>query len=151
MSGVNKAIVLGNLGKDPEIRQTTDGKKIANLSIATSETWTDKATNEKQEKTEWHRVVIFNSHLSEIAEKYLKKGSKVYVEGSMKTRKYTDNNGIEKYTTEIVLSAYDGALQIVDTKQGSGLPPPANEDDFLEGSRPKQAYSTDSFDDGIPW
>jgi len=114
---VNKVILIGNLGKDPEVRSMQNGGKVANLSIATSESWRDKATGEKKEKTEWHRVVIFGN-LAEIAEKYLKKGSKVYVSGSLQTRKWTDQSGAEKYSTEVVLQGYGGELTMLDGKGG---------------------------------
>jgi single-strand DNA-binding protein len=114
---VNKVILIGNLGKDPEVRSMQNGGKVANLSIATSESWRDKATGEKKEKTEWHRVVIFGN-LAEIAEKYLKKGSKVYVSGSLQTRKWTDQSGTEKYSTEVVLQGYGGELTMLDGKGG---------------------------------
>lgn len=127
---INKVILLGNVGKDPEIRQSADGKKIVNLSLATSETWKDKA-GERQEKTEWHRVVIFNQGLAGVAEQYVKKGSKLYLSGSLKTRKYTGQDGAERYTTEIVLGAYDGELVLLDGKdKGSSYPPPATADDY---------------------
>src|SRR5581483_1781296 len=106
---VNKVILVGNLGKDPEIRRTQDGRPIANLSIATSESWRDKNTGERKEKTEWHRVVIFSEGLCKIAEQYLKKGSKVYLEGQLQTRKYTDKEGVEKYSTEVVLQGFNSA------------------------------------------
>ena len=116
---VNKVILIGNVGRDPEIRQSADGRKIVNLSIATSETWKDKA-GERQEKTEWHRVVIFNQALADVAERFVKKGSKLYVEGALQTRKYTDGSGMEKYTTEIVLGNYRGEMTLLDNKNGSG-------------------------------
>jgi single-strand DNA-binding protein len=116
---VNKVILIGNLGKDPEVRSMQNGGKVANLSIATSETWRDKASGERKEKTEWHRVVIFGN-LAEIAEKYLKKGSKVYVSGSLQTRKWTDQSGAEKYSTEVVLQGYGGELTMLDGKGGGG-------------------------------
>ncbi len=116
---VNKVILIGNLGKDPEVRSMQNGGKVANLSIATSESWRDKASGEKKEKTEWHRVVIFGN-LAEIAEKYLKKGSKVYVSGSLQTRKWTDQSGAEKYSTEVVLQGYGGELTMLDGKGGGG-------------------------------
>src|ERR1700688_633266 len=100
---VNKVILVGNLGKDPEIRNTQDGSKICNLTIATSETWNDRASGERKERTEWHRVVIFNERLADVAERFLRKGRKVYLEGALETRKYTDQSGQEKYTTEVVL------------------------------------------------
>ena len=113
---VNKVILVGNLGRDPEIRSTQDGMRIANLAVATSETWRDKMSGERKERTEWHRVVIFNERLAEIAEKYLKKGSKVYVEGALQTRKWTDNSGQERYTTEIVLQRFRGELTMLDRR-----------------------------------
>ncbi len=117
---VNKVILVGNLGKDPEIRRTQDGRPIANLSVATSETWRDKATGERKEKTEWHRVVIFSEGLAKIAEQYLKKGAKVYIEGQLQTRKYTDQSGAEKYTTEVVLQNFNSALTMLDGRGGGG-------------------------------
>ncbi len=116
---VNKVILIGNVGRDPEIRQSADGRKIVNLSLATSETWKDKA-GERQEKTEWHRVVIFNQGLADVAERYVKKGSKLYIEGSLQTRKYTDGSGIEKYSTEVVLGNYRGEMTLLDNKAGAG-------------------------------
>lgn len=113
---VNKVIIVGNLGKDPEIRRTQDGKPIANLTVATSETWRDKSSGERKEKTEWHRVVIFSEPLCKIAEQYLKKGSKIYVEGALQTRKWTDQSGVEKYSTEIVLQGFGGVLTMLDGK-----------------------------------
>lgn len=111
---VNKAIIIGNCGKDPEIRHTNSGEKIANLSVATSEQWKDKNTGERKEKSEWHRVVIFNDRLADIVEKYVRKGSKVYIEGSLQTRKWTDSSGLEKFSTEIVLSKFKGELTLLD-------------------------------------
>ncbi len=117
MSGsLNKVMLIGNLGRDPEIRSTQDGNKIANLSVATSESWKDKNTGERKEKTEWHRVVIFDEKLSEIAEKYLRKGSKVYLEGQLQTRKWQDQSGADKYSTEIVLQRYRGVLTMLSDK-----------------------------------
>ena len=117
---VNKVILVGNLGRDPEIRSTQDGTRIANLSLATSETWRDKNSGERKERTEWHRVVIFNENLVKVAEQYLKKGSKIYVEGALQTRKWTDQQGQERYTTEIVLSRFRGELTMLDPARGSG-------------------------------
>jgi single-strand DNA-binding protein len=117
---VNKVILVGNLGKDPEVRHTQDGKPIVNLSIATSETWRDRNSGERKEKTEWHRVVIFNENLAKVAEQYLKKGSTVYIEGQLQTRKYTDNSGVEKYSTEVVLQNYRGELTMLGGRPGSG-------------------------------
>jgi single-strand DNA-binding protein len=117
---VNKVILIGNLGRDPEIRSTQDGTRIANLSVATSENWRDKATGERKERTEWHRVVVFNDRLVEVIEKYLKKGAKVYLEGALQTRKWTDNSGQERYTTEVVLQRYRGELTMLDGRGGGG-------------------------------
>src|SRR3984893_11228424 len=117
---VNKVILIGNLGRDPEIRSTQDGTRIANLSVATSESWRDKASGERKERTEWHRVVIFNDKLVEIVEKYLKKGAKVYLEGALQTRKWTDNSGQERYSTEVVLQRYRGELTMLDGRSGGG-------------------------------
>ena len=116
---VNKVILVGNLGKDPETRRLNSGDPVVNLRIATSESWKDKATGERKEKTEWHNVVIFNENLARVAEQYLRKGSKVYVEGQLQTRKWTDQSGQEKYTTEVVLQRFRGELTILDSR-GSG-------------------------------
>jgi single-strand DNA-binding protein len=115
---VNKVILVGNVGKDPEIRRTQDGRPIANLSLATSETWRDKATGEKKERTEWHRVVIFSEPLCKIVEQYVKKGSKLYIEGALQTRKWTDQSGAEKYSTEVVVQGYNGTLTMLDGAGG---------------------------------
>ena len=117
---VNKVILIGNLGKDPEIRRTQDGRPIANLSVATSESWRDKATGERKEKTEWHRVVIFNEGLCRIAEQYLKKGAKVYLEGQLQTRKWQDKSGQDKYSTEVGLQGFNSQLTMLDRAGGSG-------------------------------
>ena len=117
---VNKVILVGNLGKDPEIRRTQDGRPIANLSIATSETWRDKGTGERKEKTEWHRVVIFSEPLCKIVEQYLKKGAKVYIEGALQTRKWTDQSGVEKYSTEVVLQGFNSTLTMLEGRSGGG-------------------------------
>jgi len=115
---VNKVILVGNLGRDPEVRSTQDGLKIVNLSLATSETWRDRNSGERRERTEWHRVVIFNERLAEVAEKYLRKGSKIYVEGALQTRKWTDQSGQERYSTEVVMQRYRGELTMLDTRGG---------------------------------
>ncbi|HCK84991.1 MAG TPA: single-stranded DNA-binding protein [Hyphomonadaceae bacterium] len=117
---VNKVILVGNLGRDPEIRTMQDGNKVANLSVATSESWRDKNSGERKEKTEWHRVVIFNENIAKVAEQYLKKGAKVYIEGQLQTRKYQDQSGAEKYTTEVVLQKYRGELTMLDGKSEGG-------------------------------
>ena len=117
---VNKVILVGNLGKDPEVRRLGSGDPVVNLRIATSESWKDKASGERKEKTEWHQVVIFNENLGRVAEQYLKKGSKVYIEGQLQTRKWTDQSGAEKYSTEIVLQRFRGELTILDSRGGGG-------------------------------
>ncbi len=121
MSGsVNKVILVGNLGREPEVRNLQDGNKVVQLSVATSERWKDRQTGEPREKTEWHRVVIFNDRLGEVAERYLHKGSKVYLEGALQTRKWTGNDGVEKYTTEVVLQRFRGELTMLDAKGEGG-------------------------------
>ena len=117
---VNKVILVGNLGRDPEIRYSQAGQKIANMSVATSDQWRDKQSGERREKTEWHRGVVFDERLCDIIEKYVKKGSKVYLEGSLQTRKWTGNDGIEKYTTEVVLQRFSGVLTMLDSAGGGG-------------------------------
>lgn len=145
MSGVNKAIVLGHLGQDPEIRATTDGRKIATLNVATSESWKDKATGEKRERTSWHRVVIFAEGLAKVAEQYLKKGSKVYLEGAMHTRKWTDKAGVERYTTEVILQGFNAQLVLLDRAERAPAP---TEDSYggKAGPSPKPPI-----DDEIPF
>jgi single-strand DNA-binding protein len=154
---VNKVILVGNLGKDPEVRTLNSGDKVVNLTLATSETWRDKNSGERKEKTEWHRIVIFNDNLAKVAESYLKKGAKVYVEGSLQTRKWTDNSGVEKYSTEIVLQKFRGELTMLDGRSGGG-------DEREEGgygggfqpatraqpSGPRETFSAD-LDDEIPF
>ena len=148
---VNKVILLGNLGRDPEVRSTQDGTKIVNLNIATSERWKDRNSGEQRERTEWHRVVIFNENLARIAEQYLRKGSTVYLEAQLQTRKWTDQQGVEKYTTEVVLQRYRGELTLLGSRNegaavlssdseampgaggvtsGAAIPPMAGSDDF---------------------
>jgi single-strand DNA-binding protein len=119
---VNKVILVGNLGRDPEVRQMNNGS-VVNLNIATSESWKDKQSGERKDKTEWHRVVIYNENLAKVAESYLRKGSKVYLEGQLQTRKWTDQHGVEKYTTEVVLQRFRGELTILDNKAGDGPSP----------------------------
>ena len=117
---VNKVILIGNLGRDPEIRRTQDGRPIANLRIATSESWRDKSSGERKEKTEWHRVVIFNEGLCKVVEQYVKKGAKLYIEGALQTRKWTDQAGVEKYSTEVVLQGFNSTLTMLDGRSGGG-------------------------------
>ena len=127
---VNKVILVGNLGRDPEVRTAQDGSKIVNLSIATSESWKDRSSGERKEKTEWHRVVIFNPNLADIAERYLKKGSTVYVEGALQTRKWTDQSGAEKYSTEVVISRFRGDLTLLGGRDGGGGAAPGGNDPY---------------------
>jgi len=142
---VNKVILVGNLGKDPEVRRMTSGDPVVNLSVATSESWRDKASGERKEKTEWHRVVIFNKNLAEVAEKYLRKGSKVYVEGQLQTRKWTDKDGAEKYSTEVVLQNFRGELTMLDGKNGG-------EGGASRGAGEAPAsFQRDELDDEIPF
>ena len=131
---VNKVILVGNVGRDPEIRSTQDGTKVANLSLATSENWRDKNTGERKERTEWHRIVIFNERLADVVEKYVKKGAKLYIEGALQTRKWTDNTGAEKYTTEVVLQRFRGELTMLDSRGGGGGMSGGAPDDMGSGS-----------------
>ena len=148
---VNKVILVGNLGKDPEVRRMTSGDAVVNLSIATSESWRDKASGERKEKTEWHRVVIFNKNLAEVAEKYLRKGAKVYVEGQLQTRKWTDKDGAEKYSTEVVLQNFRGELTMLDGKGGGGGEGGGG-GSFGGGARETPAsFQRDEMDDEIPF
>lgn len=163
---VNKVILVGNLGRDPEVRQFQNGGQVCNLSVATSETWKDRNTGERREKTEWHRVVIFNDQIAKVAENYLKKGMKVYVEGQLQTRKWTDQNGQEKYSTEIVLQRFRGDLQMLDSRgEGGGSFQGSDSggyDSFGGGSGgggggqrsmdgPKEDFSRNDLDDEIPF
>jgi single-strand DNA-binding protein len=158
---VNKVILIGNLGADPEIRRTQDGRPIANLRIATSESWRDKATGERKEKTEWHRVVIFNEGLCKIVEQYVKKGSKVYIEGALQTRKWQDKDGQDRYSTEVVLQGFNSALTMLDGRGGgAGGGAPDAGDDFGSsgpsgGARRQPAMASagkrDDMDDEIPF
>lgn len=141
---VNKVILVGSLGADPEIRSTNSGDRIANLRLATSESWKDKSTGDRKEKTEWHRVVIFNENLVKVAESYLKKGSKVYVEGSLQTRKWTDQAGVEKFSTEIVLQKFRGELTMLDGRGASESPGRGGSGGERDG------FSTD-LDDDLPF
>lgn len=125
---VNKVILVGNLGKDPEIRSFQNGGRVASFSIATSENWKDKSTGEKKEKTEWHRISVLNEKLVEVVEKYVKKGAKLYIEGQLETRKWTDKDGNEKYSTEVVLRPFRGELTMLDSKGGGGASFSSNDD-----------------------
>ena len=151
---INKVILLGRLGADPEIRVSQDGKKIARFSLATSESWKDKSTNEKKEKTEWHKIVIFSSGLAEISEKYLKKGSLIYIEGQIITRKYTDQSGVEKYITEIVLQGYNCQLTMVDNRgenfDSNNISSPSIENSFETKNKEDNIQGID-IDDEVPF
>lgn len=154
---VNKVILIGNLGADPEIRRTNDGRPIANLRVATSESWKDKATGERREKTEWHRVVIFNEGLCRIAEQYLKKGSKVYLEGQLQTRKWQDKDGQDRYSTEVVLQGFNSQLTMLDGRgSGAGLSDEGGADFGASGpiSKPRAVAGgtrRNELDDDIPF
>ena len=123
MSSVNKVILIGNLGRDPEVRSMSSGDPVVNLSLATSERWKDKSSGEQREKTEWHRVVIFDERLCDVAQKYLRKGSKIYIEGQLQTRKWTDQQGVEKYSTEVVLKRFNGVLTMLDSRSDQSEQP----------------------------
>ena len=125
---VNKVILVGNLGRDPEVKAMQDGRSLVNMSVATSETWRDRQSGERKERTEWHRVVIFNEKLAEVAQKYLRKGAKVYLEGQLTTRKWTDQSGQERYTTEVVLPRFGGSLTMLDGRGGGGEAGAGNDD-----------------------
>ena len=146
---VNKVILVGNLGKDPEVRRMTSGEPVVNLSVATSDTWRDKATGEKKERTEWHRVVIFNENLAKVAEQYLRKGSKVYLEGSLQTRKWTDKDGAEKYSTEVVLQRFNGTLVMLDGRSEGGSGGGGRE--RVGAGEAPAAFQRDEMDDEIPF
>ena len=161
---INKVILVGNLGRDPEVRATQDGSKIVNLSLATSERWKDRNTGEQRERTEWHRVVIFNDNLGRIAEQYLRKGSTCYIEGQLQTRKWTDQQGAEKYTTEVVLQRYRGELTLLggrgDSAMGDGgfggdsssyTSQSADSAQSSGGSTPPPMRDSSDLDDDIPF
>ena len=163
---INKVILVGNLGRDPEVRATQDGSKIVNLSLATSERWKDRNSGEQREKTEWHRVVIFNENLGRIAEQYLRKGSNCYIEGQLQTRKWTDQQGVEKYTTEVVLQRYRGELTLLggrgDSQMGGGSYGGGGSDNFGStpadsgrpaggGATPPPMRDAPNLDDDIPF
>ena len=148
---INKVILIGNVGKDPDIRATQDGREIANLSIATSESWKDKSTGERREKTEWHRVSIFNDGLVNLCKNYIKKGSKLYIEGKLQTRKWTDQQGVEKYSPEIVLQGYDGSITMLDSRSDSAPEQTPHNAAKSNGYQPQQAPSAAMGDDEIPF
>ena len=156
MAGVNKVILIGNLGADPEIRTLNSGDRVANLRLATSESWRDRASGEKKERTEWHRVVIFNDNLVKVAESYLRKGAKVYIEGAIQTRKWTDQSGQEKYSTEVVLQKFRGELTMLDGRGGDaegrdeGYSGGFSGGPKTQSSGPRENFSAD-LDDEIPF
>lgn len=143
---LNKATIIGNVGKDPEFRDVTTSQRVANFSIATTESWKDKASGEKKERTEWHRITVWNEGLVSVVEKYVKKGSKIYVEGELQTRKYTDKQGVEKYSTDIVLTGFDAKLILLGEGGARGIP-----DTNGNASRPGNAAPAGGIDDEIPF
>ena len=147
---LNKVTLIGNVGKDPEIRSTQDGKEIASFSIATSDVWRDKSSGEKRERTEWHKIVVFVPQLVTLVRNYIHKGSKIYIEGALQTRKWTDNNGVEKFTTEIVLQGFGGTLTLLDSRNANSGASEGNSDN--SDSRPTApAFSASDIDDDIPF
>lgn len=156
---VNKAIIVGNLGRDPEIRNTQSGSKIVNLTIATSDTWNDRSTGERRERTEWHRIVIFNERTADVAERFLRKGRKVYIEGELRTRKWTDQQGMERYTTEVVIDNFRGNLVLLDSQRDGEAPPAQSHHSTQHSKQRPQPNQTGSrsmsdeagFDDDIPF
>jgi single-strand DNA-binding protein len=154
MAGVNKVILVGNLGRDPESRIFANGDKVVNFTLATSETWNDKATGERKEKTEWHKVAIFNDRIATVAENWLRKGSKVYVEGSLQTRQWTDQSGQERYTTEVVIGRFKGELTLLDRKSDGEAAPASTGTGYTGRSAPASVsrHTTTSIDeDSIPF
>ncbi|TNE42231.1 MAG: single-stranded DNA-binding protein [Alphaproteobacteria bacterium] len=145
---VNKVILVGNLGADPEVRHTQDGRPIVNLRLATSESWRDRSTGERKERTEWHRVVIFSEGLAKIAEQYLRKGSKVYIEGQLQTRKWQDQSGQDRYSTEVVLSGFNGTLTMLDSRSGGSGGDMGYSDNSPSGG---SDFSSPDLDDEIPF
>lgn len=148
---VNKVILLGNVGQDPEIRSTQDGREIATFSVATSESWKDKNSGEKKDKTEWHRVVVFSQGLVGVIKNYVKKGSKLYIEGQLQTRKWTDSNGVEKYTTEVVLQNYNSTLQMLDSKGGGASSNYDSGNSDYSSSKKNSNVKVEEVDDEIPF
>ena len=148
---LNKVMLIGNVGADPIIRQTQDGKKIATLSLATTDSWKDKATGEKRDKTEWHRIVIFNEGLSGVVENYVKKGQQLFIEGQLQTQKYTDANGIEKYTTQVILQNYNGTLTMIGGRSNSTEQFAPSHDSALSNSDPFPGGDDVEIDDEIPF
>ena len=148
---VNKVVLIGNLGRDPEVRRLSSGEPVVNLSVATSESWRDKASGERKERTEWHRVVIFNENLAKVAEQYLHKGSKVYLEGQLQTRKWTDKDGAEKYTTEVVLQRFRGELVMLDARGDSDRAERAERPAMAAAGEGNRSFERAELDDEIPF
>ena len=154
---INKVILVGNVGQDPEVKSTADGRELATFSLATTESWKDKNSGEKKDKTEWHRIVVFSSGLVNICKNYVKKGSKLYIEGQLQTRKWTDNNGVEKYTTEVILQNFNSSMQMLDSNRGSNSEaPPASENSRSNQNSSKSNSNNSSnfneeLDDDIPF
>lgn len=148
---LNKVALVGNLGHDPEIRTTSDGKEIANFSLATTETWKDRVTGEKKERTEWHRVVIFNEGLVSVVKNYVKKGSKLYIEGSLQTRKWNDNSGQEKYTTEVVLQNFNSQLILLDSKNSNNHTQDSGHSEYKHPETKNHSFDHSDLDDEIPF
>ena len=148
---VNKVILVGNLGRDPEVRRLPSGEPVVNLSLATSESWRDKTSGERKEKTEWHRVVIFNENIAKVAEQYLKKGSKIYLEGQLQTRKYTDKDGSEKYSTEVVLQRFRGELVMLDSRGGEGGGERMERPAMAGAGEGSRSFQRADLDDEIPF
>jgi len=144
---LNKVTLIGNVGKDPEIRSTSDGREIATMSIATTDTWRDRASGEKKERTEWHRIVVFSEGLVNVVKNYIKKGSKLYIEGSLQTRKWVDNAGVEKYTTEVVLQNFGSSLIMLDNKGSGGVVSGGGDAEGKGGA----AFDHSELDDDIPF
>ena len=147
---LNKVMLIGNLGRDPELRSTQNGRRICNLSLATSESWPDRTTGDRQERTEWHRVVIFNERLVEIAERYLRKGSKILIEGKIRTRKWTDQSGQDRYSTEVILDGFRGNLTMLDSRAGNEAASQSSSGSF-EADSPGSNIGVDDLDDEIPF
>lgn len=150
---VNKVILIGNLGADPKVRTSQDGHKSVQFPLATSETWNDKATGERKERTEWHKIVVFNERLADVCEKYLRKGAKVHIEGQLQTRKWTDDAGVERFITEIILPKYRGEMTMLDSRQdrNSGVSEHSYDQGYVSGPSSTSSSSSHDLDDEIPF
>jgi single-strand DNA-binding protein len=148
MASVNKVILIGNLGKDPEVRSSRTGDKIVTFNLATSESWNDKASSERKERTEWHRVVVFNSQIAEVAERFLKRGAKVYVEGQLQTRKWVDQSGVERYSTEVVLARFKGEMTMLSSTNGGHRQTGTTDESMGDGDLP---HAGRDLDDEVPF